>query len=136
MDVLPFPSLRMGRRPLAAFNCGDEQSVKCREHFTTALAGPKGVKHGSLKYTHVVLYGDKIQVDAWDTDDVLRDYHKLHKGTLLNHQYMKGNKLSPDELISFDETVERYRQRLYDSSWFMLNCIRVMGKAKVLLKQA
>jgi len=101
--------------------CGDEQPAKCREHFTTALAGPKGVRHGSLKYTHVVLHVDKTQADGWDTEEVLMHYHKLHKGTLLTHQYMKGEKLSPGELITFDETVEQYRQRLFDISWFMRN---------------
>jgi hypothetical protein len=50
---------------------------------------------------------------------VLSRYHQLHKGTLLTHKYLKGEILSPGELITFDETVERYRQRLYDISWFM-----------------
>jgi hypothetical protein len=45
----------------------------------------------------------------------------LHKGTLLTHKYLKAETLSPGELITFDETVERYRQRLYDISWFMRN---------------
>jgi hypothetical protein len=47
--------------------------------------------------------------------------HKLHKGTLLTQKYLKGDKLSSGELISFNETVKRYRQRLHDISWFMRN---------------
>jgi REP element-mobilizing transposase RayT len=72
-------------------------------------------------HTHVVLHVDKTQADNWDTDEVLRHYHKLHQGTLLTHQYMKGEKLSSSELITFYETVELYRKRLFDISWFMGN---------------
>jgi hypothetical protein len=56
-----------------------------------------------------------------DTDEVLRRYHKLHKGTLLTQKYIKGDELSPGERLTFDETVKQYRQRLYDISWFMRN---------------
>jgi REP element-mobilizing transposase RayT len=72
-------------------------------------------------HTHVVLHVDKIEADGWDTDQVLRHYHTLHKGTLLTQKYLKGDKLSSGELISFNETVKRYRQRLFDISWFMRN---------------
>ena len=72
-------------------------------------------------HTHVVLYVDKILADGWDTNEVLRRYHKLHKGTLLTQKYVKGDELSPSERLTFDETVEQYRQRLYDISWFMRN---------------
>jgi hypothetical protein len=60
-------------------------------------------------HTHVVLHVDKIEADGWDSDQVLRYYHKLHKGTLLTQKYLKGDKLSSGELISFNETVKRYR---------------------------
>jgi REP element-mobilizing transposase RayT len=72
-------------------------------------------------HTHVVVYVDKVLADSWDIKTVLSRYHQLHKGTLLTHKYLKGEILSPGELITFDETVERYRQRLYDISWFMRN---------------
>ena len=70
-------------------------------------------------HTHVVLCVDKALADNWDSDEVLRRYHKLHRGTLLTQKFMNGNTLSQGELITFDETVETYRQRLYDISWFM-----------------
>jgi REP element-mobilizing transposase RayT len=72
-------------------------------------------------HTHVVLHVDKTLADGWDADEVLRRYHQLHKGTLLTQKYLKGETLSSGELITFDETVEQYRQRLYDISWFMRN---------------
>jgi hypothetical protein len=46
---------------------------------------------GSLKSTHVVVYVDKTLADGWDTNEVLRRYHKLHKGTLLTQKYLKGD---------------------------------------------
>jgi len=70
-------------------------------------------------HTHVVLCVDKALADNWDNDEVLRRYHKLHRGTLLTQKFMNGDTLSQGELITFDETVETYRQRLYDISWFM-----------------
>ena len=70
-------------------------------------------------HTHVVLCVDKALADNWDSDEVLRRYHKLHRGTLLTQKFMKGDTLSQGELITFDETVEIYRHRLYDISWFM-----------------
>ncbi|QHJ12007.1 hypothetical protein FX988_02249 [Paraglaciecola mesophila] len=70
-------------------------------------------------HTHVVLCVDKAMADSWDSDEVLRRYHKLHRGTLLTQKYMNGDTLSQGELITFDETVETYRLRLYDISWFM-----------------
>ena len=72
-------------------------------------------------HTHVVVHVDQTLADSWDTDAVLTHYHKLHKGTLLTQKYLKGDELSRGELITFNETVEQYRQRLYDISWFMRN---------------
>jgi REP element-mobilizing transposase RayT len=72
-------------------------------------------------HTHVVVHVDKTLAEGWDTDEVLTHYHTLHKGTLLTQKYLKGDKLSPGELISVDETIECYRKRLFDISWFMRN---------------
>jgi hypothetical protein len=70
-------------------------------------------------HTHVVLCVDKALADSWCEDEVLKRYHKLHRGTLLTQKFMNGDTLSQGELITFDETVETYRQRLYEISWFM-----------------
>ncbi|GAC33069.1 hypothetical protein [Paraglaciecola polaris] len=72
-------------------------------------------------HTHIVLHVDKSLTDDWNIDEVLTRYHKLHKGTLLTQKYVMGDRLSQGELITFDETVELYRKRLYDISWFMRN---------------
>jgi REP element-mobilizing transposase RayT len=72
-------------------------------------------------HSHIVVCVDKALAQSWTVEEVLQCYHTLHKGTLLTHKYLKGETLSPGELITFDETVERYRQRLYDISWLMRN---------------
>ncbi|MFT4938619.1 MAG: hypothetical protein ACI88A_001648 [Paraglaciecola sp.] len=68
-----------------------------------------------------MVHVDKDMALVWSVDEVLRRYHKLHQGTLLTQKYAKGDRLSPGENISFAETVEVYRSRLYDISWFMRN---------------
>jgi hypothetical protein len=40
---------------------------------------------------------------------------------LLSQKYQRGDTLSKGELISLEETVTIYRQRLYDISWLMRN---------------
>jgi REP element-mobilizing transposase RayT len=70
-------------------------------------------------HTHVVMHVDKDSALSWSVEKVLDHYHKLHKGTLLTQKYLRGEELSPGENISFAETVEIYRARLYDISWFM-----------------
>ncbi|MBB18070.1 MAG: transposase, partial [Rickettsiales bacterium] len=35
--------------------------------------------------------------DNWDNDEVLRRYHKLHRGTLLTQKFMNGDTLSQGE---------------------------------------
>jgi hypothetical protein len=72
-------------------------------------------------HSHVVVCVGKAEAQSWSVEELLRRYHTLHKGTLLTHKYLKGETLSPGELITFDETLARYRQRLYDISWFMRN---------------
>jgi len=101
--------------------CCNEQSAKCREYFTTALAGPKDARHGSLKYTHVVLCVDKDLAEGWLAREAVRRWHLPYQGTLLSQKYQRGDILSKGELISLEETVTIYRQRLYDISWLMRN---------------
>ena len=65
-------------------------------------------------HSHVVVCIDKAQADGWDAEEVLR---RLHKGTLLSQKKLTGEDLSPGELITFDDTLKHYQQRLYDISW-------------------
>jgi hypothetical protein len=72
-------------------------------------------------HTHVVLCVDKELAENWLTEEVARRWHQLYQGTLLSQKYQRGDALSKGELISLEETVTIYRQRLYDISWLMRN---------------
>jgi REP element-mobilizing transposase RayT len=80
-------------------------------------------------HSHVVVCVDKAEAQSWSVDEVLRRYHTLHKGTLLSQKYVKGETLSPGELITFDETLACYRQRLYDISWYMRSLNEYIARA-------
>jgi REP element-mobilizing transposase RayT len=72
-------------------------------------------------HTHVVVCVDKDMAESWSTEEVVRRWHQLYQGTLLSQKYQRGDALSKGELISLEETVTIYRQRLYDISWLMRN---------------
>jgi REP element-mobilizing transposase RayT len=72
-------------------------------------------------HTHVVVCVDKDMADGWSMEEVVRRWHQLYQGTLLSQKYQRGDTLSKGELISLEETVTIYRQRLYDISWLMRN---------------
>jgi len=72
-------------------------------------------------HTHVVVCVDKEMADSWSMKEVVRRWHQLYQGTLLSQKYQRGDALSKGEMISLEETVTIYRQRLYDISWLMRN---------------
>ena len=72
-------------------------------------------------HTHVVLFVDKDLADNWSMEEVIKRWHQLYQGTLLSQKYQRGGTLSKGEMMSLEETVTIYRQRLYDISWLMRN---------------
>jgi hypothetical protein len=72
-------------------------------------------------HTHVVLCVDKDLADNWSMEEVIKRWHQMYQGTLLSQKYHRGDKLNKGELISLEETVTIYRQRLYDISRLMRN---------------
>jgi hypothetical protein len=73
-------------------------------------------------HTHVVLCVDKDLAESWSAGEVVRRWHQLYQGTLLSQKYRRGdNTLSKSEMMSLEETVTIYRQRLYGISWLMRN---------------
>jgi REP element-mobilizing transposase RayT len=70
-------------------------------------------------HTHTVLFIDETTAKAWSISGVLERWHQLFKGTLITQQYCRGEEI-PDYLTAtLLETVEMYRNRLMDISWFM-----------------
>ena len=73
-------------------------------------------------HTHIVLSVDRERAHSWTSVQVLERWHQLHKGTLLTKRFMSENlraSLSDAELKTVQETVEIYKKRLFDISWFM-----------------
>ena len=70
-------------------------------------------------HVHVVVHIDKIKALGWSIDEVVERWHQIHNGTLLTQKYRRKEVLTGGEQITFNETVEVYRERLYDISWLM-----------------
>ena len=70
-------------------------------------------------HTHMVLFVDESTAKAWSSIEVIERWHQLFKGTLLTQQYCRGEKIPDDLMTSLLETVDVYRNRLMDISWFM-----------------
>jgi hypothetical protein len=79
-------------------------------------------------HTHLVVCVDKDMADSWSMKEAVRRWHQLYQGTLLSQKYQRENTLSKSEMISLEETLTIYRQRLYDISWLMRNLNEHMAR--------
>jgi REP element-mobilizing transposase RayT len=70
-------------------------------------------------HTHLVLCIDADSAKGWPAGEVLARWHKLFKGTLLTQQYARGDSIAEYLIPTLNATVECYRSRLMDISWFM-----------------
>ncbi|RPA22393.1 transposase [Shewanella psychromarinicola] len=68
---------------------------------------------------HVVIKVDGDKAKIWSDKDVLMQWHKGFKGTLLTQKFVKGEDLNEFELNTVNDCITQYRQRLVDISWFM-----------------
>jgi hypothetical protein len=68
---------------------------------------------------HLVFYVDRNESQRWDTDEVVKRWQSLFKGSLLADRYFSGEKLSGAERRVLDQLVDQWRSRLTDISWFM-----------------
>nr|WP_306174607.1 transposase [Alteromonas stellipolaris] len=80
-------------------------------------------------HVHVVLHVDKQGANSWSLEQVLTQWHRIHKGTLLTQRYLKDDRLSDAEIKAVADTAEVYRRRLYDISWFMRNLNEFIARA-------
>lgn len=72
-------------------------------------------------HTHVVLHVHQYKAEYWTDAEVIRRWHKLHKGTILSQKFASIHAVAftSAELASVQATINVYRQRLADISWFM-----------------
>lgn len=73
-------------------------------------------------HTHVVLKVDQSWAQRWSKHEVLQRWHRLFQGTLLTRMYCDPTQsptLSSAQRYAVEQTVEVYRARLFDISWFM-----------------
>ncbi|WP_445777508.1 hypothetical protein [Shewanella sp.] len=67
----------------------------------------------------MVLKVDADKAKQWSDKEVLIQWHKGFKGTLLTHKYLKEEDLNQFELQTVNECITEYHKRLIDISWFM-----------------
>jgi REP element-mobilizing transposase RayT len=72
-------------------------------------------------HVHIVLHVDVKQTQTWSDKEVVKRWHRLHKGTLLTQMFVKKDTLSQSEQLTLDDTIAEYRKRLHNISWFMGN---------------
>jgi len=74
------------------------------------------VMHNHL---HLVLYVDVEQAQTWSDMEVIRRWHALFRGTYLTRLFVNQETLLSCERATVQSSIEIYRQRLMDISWFM-----------------
>lgn len=70
-------------------------------------------------HTHLVLHVNQVLANTWSDEEVVEQWHKIHKGTLLTQAYAQGKKTKKAQRTTLNTTIAIYRQRLADISWFM-----------------
>jgi len=68
---------------------------------------------------HVVFYVDREKAEDWSQTDVIHQWHQLFSGTLFSQRFLKGEELNKAEQRLLDKSVNEWRLRLMDISWFM-----------------
>lgn len=114
-----------------AFLCGEDAStgqsyehrrswVEMRLLYLSRIFAIKVCAYAVMSnHTHVVLHVDTGTAAGWSTDEILSRWHQLHKGTMVTQQYMMNGNVPEYLQPLLEATVETYRQRLMDISWFM-----------------
>jgi REP element-mobilizing transposase RayT len=92
-------------------------------------------------HVHVVMHVDVDKAQGWSDKQVLGLWHTLYKGTLykstlykstlykgilykgtlITQKCMRDEPLSPGKKVTLQDTIQEYRRRIHDISWFMRN---------------
>lgn len=68
---------------------------------------------------HIVLRVDKERAEQWNSLEVIERWGKVFTFPVLITRFIKGECTSSAQLKTVDEIIEKWRERLYDISWFM-----------------
>tara|TARA_B110000196_G_scaffold211321_1_gene181234 strand:- start:7906 stop:8904 length:999 start_codon:yes stop_codon:yes gene_type:complete len=69
---------------------------------------------------HVILHINIDRAKSWSDYEVVERWHRLFNGTVLSQKYLKNEgQLSKVEMMMFQMTIDEWRSRLQDISWFM-----------------
>ena len=68
---------------------------------------------------HLVLYINKPEVDALTDLEVIERWRKIYSGSDIIQRFLDGETLTREHHVLIAETVEKWRNRLEDISWFM-----------------
>ena len=75
---------------------------------------------------HVILHINTDRAKSWSDYEVVERWHQLFNGSVLSQKYLKTEgELSKVEMLVFQETIDEWRSRLQDISWFM----RILNEA-------
>ncbi|GAB0108988.1 hypothetical protein PA7559_02550 [Pseudoalteromonas distincta] len=70
---------------------------------------------------HLVVNVNRHQALDWSDDEVIKRWYQLYNGYVLVDRHIKGEQLDKTSLLFFDEIIAKWRERLYDISWYMKN---------------
>jgi REP element-mobilizing transposase RayT len=69
---------------------------------------------------HVILHINTDRAKTWSDYEIVERWHRLFNGTVLSQKYLKNEgHLSKVEMMMFQLTIDEWRSRLQDISWFM-----------------
>jgi REP element-mobilizing transposase RayT len=69
---------------------------------------------------HVILHINTERAKTWTDFEVVARWHQLFNGNVLSQKYLKNEgELTQVEMLFFQETIDKWRLRLQDISWFM-----------------
>tara|TARA_B110000971_G_C19762079_1_gene386905 strand:- start:35 stop:544 length:510 start_codon:yes stop_codon:yes gene_type:complete len=68
---------------------------------------------------HVVLFIDKDCAEHWSDFEVAEHWHQLFKGNAYSQRFLNGESLSLAEQATLSRSIQLWRARLMDLSWFM-----------------
>ena len=74
---------------------------------------------------HVVLHINRERAKSWSDQEVVERWHRLFRGTPRSQKFLKGEPLTEVEQMYLDLTIDEWRNRLMDITWFM----RVLNEA-------